>query len=512
VSFILEDVAGYEFVLSYTAILPEIAGKRITLSYSSATSTDEALIAQYGGLLNVPPYLLTVKPVIKINGIVVATGAAVGLGKEQTFNMTFTAPNIGTDIIMNTVTAGDYSAIPILSYKAPYILIADGMETLINNIGSADLDDLLGQMLHNVGVSYFHHLNFEEDLYAKNFQMSITKGLSEAIVTSHAVTDSLWGVPYKISEGGIGIDVDKNEYFPFPFDGSKERARDFMVLSGLGSSAWEDRVLHAFYDIPSVSSARLLRHASQQGVPIFTIDGGNLAIILPQLQASTEAVDDIRNAVNAGKKVIISQNSVQYEGWSGTGYIVLDPTTGAAGYMISSGTAGGMTGRQPDMSVRNTLQYFYDGSALRTIFGRKMILMLALAQLGTPYTRAGADPEGGFDCSGLVYYLYTNVYGKNIFGPHRLWTVSAQYDYLKSKKMTHPYDDKLDGDILWSDGYGHTGIYYGIPMLIQGEVLVTDSVIHANRGRWFSAVVITSTNNAAFAGSGIMDDIGRPVP
>jgi cell wall-associated NlpC family hydrolase len=164
------------------------------------------------------------------------------------------------------------------------------------------------------------------------------------------------------------------------------------------------------------------------------------------------------------------------------------------------------------MSVRNTLQYFYDGSALRTIFGRKMILMLALAQLGTPYTRAGADPEGGFDCSGLVYYLYTNVYGKNIFGPHRLWTVSAQYDYLKSKKMTHPYDDKLDGDILWSDGYGHTGIYYGIPMLIQGEVLVTDSVIHANRGRWFSAVVITSTNNAAFAGSGIMDDIGRPVP
>ena len=255
------------------------------------------------------------------------------------------------------------------------------METLINNIGSTDLDDLLGQMLYNIGASYFHHLNYEEELYAKNFQMIIVKGLSEAMITSHAVTDSLFGVPYKISEGGIGIDVDKNEYLPFPYDGNQNRARDFMVVSGLGSSAWEDRVLQAFYGIPSVSAARLLRLASQQGIPVFTIDGGNIDAVIPQIQVPAAIVVDIRNAVNAGKKVIISKKSVQYEEWNGIGYMIIDPATGAGGYMISDGMAGGMTGRQPSSSIRNTLQYFYDGSALRTIFTRAIIVMLALAQL-----------------------------------------------------------------------------------------------------------------------------------
>jgi cell wall-associated NlpC family hydrolase len=525
VTFTIENADSLDAGLTYTTTQPEIAGKRVTLSYVPATTADEALVSRYGTLLSVPPYLLNVKVVLKINGVTLATGNTVGLGQEQTFNMTFTIPNLGTEFVTNKVTTGEYSAIAILSQKVPVTQAGDKMETLINNIGSSDLDDLLGQMLNNVGISYFHHLNFEEELYAKNFQMFVVKGLSEAMITSHAVTNSLFGVPCNIAEGGIGIDVDKNEYLPFSYDGNQDRARDFMIVSGLGSSAWEDRVLQAFYDIPSVSAARLLRLANQQAVPVYTIDNGNISTILTQIQVSSEVSDVIRNAVNTGKKVIVSKTGVQYEGWNGVGYIVLDPSTGAAGYMISSGEAGGMGTRQPATSVRNVSQYFWgDGSALKTIYGRTMILLDALSLIGTTYHNprndpppapltSGADPNTGFDCSGFVYYLYTTTYGKAIFGPQRLWTVSAQHDYLNGKNMTHPYEEKLDGDILWSDSYRHTGIYYGVP--ITGTFSAMDSVIHANHGKWFQEVVITSTNNAAFSGApsgSIMTDIGRPVP
>ncbi len=493
-----------------------MSGKRITLSYVPATKADELLVNQYGTLLSVPPYLLNVTVVLKINGVTLATGNPVGLGHEQTFNMTFTIPNLGTEFVANKVTTGDYSAIAILSQKVPVTQAGDKMETLINNIGSSNLDDLLGQMLYNVGISYFHHLNFEEELYAKNFQMIVVKGISEAMITSHAVTNSLFGVPYNISEGGIGIDVDKNEYLPFSYDGSQDRARDFMIVSGLGSSAWEDRVLQAFYDIPSVSAARLLRLANQQGVPVYTIDSGNISTTLTQIQVSAEVSDAIRNAVNAEKKVIVSQTYVQYEGWNGIGYIVLDPSTGAASYMISSGTAGGNTTRQPTRTVRDPFQFFWgDGSALKTIFGRTMIVMYAMAQLETPYVRAGSDPDTGFDCSGLVHYVFTAVYGTQMFGGIRR-TASGQHQYLLNKKMTHPYDEKLDGDILWSDNYGHTGIYYG--KLYTGEIVVDDTVIHATsshfkNGDSLKKVVITYTNHPAFTGAGgITADIGRPVP
>lgn len=37
---------------------------------------------------------------------------------------------------------------------------------------------------------------------------------------------------------------------------------------------------------------------------------------------------------------------------------------------------------------------------------RETVVETALAQLGRPYHYAGADPDTGFDCSGLVYYSY----------------------------------------------------------------------------------------------------------
>jgi hypothetical protein len=41
--------------------------------------------------------------------------------------------------------------------------------------------------------------------------------------------------------------------------------------------------------------------------------------------------------------VIAQKNQITYNNWTGTGYIVLDPDTGAGAYMISGGLSGGST-------------------------------------------------------------------------------------------------------------------------------------------------------------------------
>src|SRR5690606_23579748 len=51
--------------------------------------------------------------------------------------------------------------------------------------------------------------------------------------------------------------------------------------------------------------------------------------------------NDIRNAVNAGQEVTTHEKFVNFHGKSAAGYIILDPTTGAGAYMISSGENGG---------------------------------------------------------------------------------------------------------------------------------------------------------------------------
>jgi hypothetical protein len=472
-SFSIQDSFEDSTTLFYEATLPELAGKRITLSYPPATSADEAVAAQYGSIFNAPAYLVNVKPVLKINGSEVATGAAVGIGKIQNFAMQFSLPNRSPNIITNVVTAGDYRGIAVQYNKATVNLVGDSMSTLMGNIGSSNLDDLLGQVLYNIGLSYLHHLSFEEELYAKNFQLALMKEPSEAMAIAHAVTKWMWGVPYSVKEGGIGIDVDRHIYVPVSLDGDGQRAKDFMIVSGLGGSAWEHMVLESFFDIPSVSAARLLKMAAQQGMPIYTITNANAAGIIPSLEVGDEVLEDIRNAVNAGKEVVISKGNIRYNDWNGVGYIVLDPVTGAVAYMISGGLAGGGTSTKMPTSVFELASWSKDGSALKTIYTRDAVIKIAMTYLDTPYIWGGANPECGFDCSGFVYYVFTKVYGMEIFGPHRLWTAAAQHDYLEDMNMTHPYNERLPGDILWRGDYGHTGVALNV-------VSPDERVIHAS--------------------------------
>jgi hypothetical protein len=58
--------------LTYTAPLPALVNKRITLSYAPATSADASAIATYGGLYATPPYLIQLKPQVKLDGQIIA--------------------------------------------------------------------------------------------------------------------------------------------------------------------------------------------------------------------------------------------------------------------------------------------------------------------------------------------------------------------------------------------------------------------------------------------------------
>jgi peptidoglycan DL-endopeptidase CwlO len=73
---------------------------------------------------------------------------------------------------------------------------------------------------------------------------------------------------------------------------------------------------------------------------------------------------------------------------------------------------------------------------------------IALRYLGVPYVYGGASP-GGFDCSGLVMYVYAQL---GISLPH--YTV-AQWD------ATEPISSPAPGDLVFFDGLGHVGIYIG---------------------------------------------------
>ena len=70
---------------------------------------------------------------------------------------------------------------------------------------------------------------------------------------------------------------------------------------------------------------------------------------------------------------------------------------------------------------------------------------------GTPYRWGGASPRAGFDCSGLVQYVYGRV---GIELPHY---AAGQYGH--GRRVSR--GALRAGDLVFFSGLGHVGIYAG---------------------------------------------------
>ena len=103
---------------------------------------------------------------------------------------------------------------------------------------------------------------------------------------------------------------------------------------------------------------------------------------------------------------------------------------------------------------------------------------LAFRYLGIPYRWGGASPRSGFDCSGLVQYVYARL-GFRL--PH--YTVS-QFRY---GRRVHPSRLKA-GDLLFFSGLGHVGLYVGKGRFIDAPHSGAVVRVNSLRGRLSSFV------------------------
>jgi hypothetical protein len=71
--------------VSYTLSLPKVNSQRLSVLYEPATDTDAEALAklQASGTDSLPVYLFQVKPVIKLDNTVLATGTPIGMGQPQ---------------------------------------------------------------------------------------------------------------------------------------------------------------------------------------------------------------------------------------------------------------------------------------------------------------------------------------------------------------------------------------------------------------------------------------------
>ena len=329
--------------------LPELTGKRITLSFSPATAQDKNLILSYGDAVNLPAYMINLKPELKIDGTIKAVGTTISMGSTEKFTMAFLPPNGQSESISNQVVAGEYYAIALDYNKVTQSLVQNRINRLsdtealfrsgqLNQIG---LDDVIGEVLYSLALTYFYELDTINELHAKSLKVASMRIPSVGMISQGLTLSYVFSMPYSAATGSLNIDVDRDAQVLTSLEGDSLKRKNYALESGMTGSALEHGIFEQIYKIEGISAVKAIGIANDRGIPIYQITNENVDQILPQLQVSYEVKIDISNSVNAGKTVVIPRANINYLNWTGVGYIITNPDTGSAAYMISGGIAGG---------------------------------------------------------------------------------------------------------------------------------------------------------------------------
>jgi transglutaminase-like putative cysteine protease len=324
--------------IDYTISLPELISKRLTIDYIGATPADQATIDAYGGIYQTPPNLVNVKPRLKLDGSPVATSAnAIGMGYTHNWDLYFLQP-VGAQnkepVYYNTITAGNGQSV--------------GFDTFLDvPLGSlagspSSSGSLLESTLYDTAAEYLSRVDRGEEAALRLLRMVGIVDVSEAIVeNSVKVTYSL-GIPVTFEWTGLIVDADRRIIGPFAANGGSANKVPYKKLIGYDGSNMENRVFEDMYGQEAISTIKILELANDAGIRVCTITS-SIAGQCPGFSQPAYVVSAVNAALARGHHVTIPEAPITVHLWYGTGYIDLEPATGAAVYMIIGGISGNIS-------------------------------------------------------------------------------------------------------------------------------------------------------------------------
>lgn len=366
---------------------PDIYGKRVVLQYTPATDADKEVLDKYGSIFKTPAYLLKLKPQLIVDGEVVAEGSACNAGYMQKYSIKIhnAASGKNDESVENSIVAGgmycialDYGTISADRLQDS----ADDMEALKESISEANIytDEAMGEMLNSVANSYFAHLDLYNSVVAGQNNVTATRDFSVGIVGFNANVVYTFNRPAELNEGGIFLDIGHDVHSVISNENDNNDEKAYMLQSGIYASAMEHGILEQVTGVESISTIKVLEYAQANNIPIHTIAKENLSDEIDVLTVAEQIKQEIKSSVNAGRVVIIPEQEITLNQWSGVGYMVLDPDSFACGYMISGGLAGGsMTASQ---MIGEYVAYVLMGAVFMVVWEVLTTILLAMTPCG----------------------------------------------------------------------------------------------------------------------------------
>ena len=278
--------------INYQATIPELASKRISISYVAATEEDAETIKSYssdsvkvnepidpsGLSSDVPANLINLKPQIRIDGEVKATGNSVMMGTRHDFQMEFSYPEqigLGSSTINNEVTAGAQYVVTLDTGKVSQEQLNDKQialkkaKTKLKNNSSNSPENLSREILHTIGLSYFAELDKFNNILERSNKVKATRITSLGITAIDLDVGYIYGMPKTASFGGMHIDIDKDSHVVQSIDGKDKKEKIYNKTSGMVSFYLEASIFEQSFGGEAISTMHILHYANWYGINIY---------------------------------------------------------------------------------------------------------------------------------------------------------------------------------------------------------------------------------------------------
>jgi hypothetical protein len=262
------------------------------------------------------------------------------------------------------ISAGGISAAQLQTLQTR--LQATQTQLQASNLAGLTGEQISGDLLTATIWSWFAAEESHNRLSQNQAGMVETPGLSYGLFHAIANPISSWGVVRKVTFPGVNMDIGHVRYTSWAKDNDPQKWISYNRLRGQYMSGLEAAIPERFFNDPSkcnlqgstspnpalpacpqgVSAVTALAVAASAGQKIYTITASvyqaNPYIVSTKLGAhSASTRDTVQQALDAGYEVTIHEAPITQDGWTGAGLTIIDPNTGAGGYLIEGGSNGG---------------------------------------------------------------------------------------------------------------------------------------------------------------------------
>jgi hypothetical protein len=208
--------------------------------------------------------------------------------------------------------------------------------------------DVVGDLIYGTAFSYFALNNVQDEIAQQSADIVSYRAPSYGLFTTSLDTQYWFGVPRNVQFAGLSMDMDYVSHQTVDKNNDSQSWVNYNRSIGSRYSAMEHVVPEQMFstdEAPAegISAVKALALAAAEGQKVYTITQDNLYTALGQIQLDSDTEQEIANAVNAGREVTTHQYQINFNGWVGEGYIIIDPNTGAGAYKIAGGSNGGQT-------------------------------------------------------------------------------------------------------------------------------------------------------------------------